>query len=98
MALTIFKDPNTNLMLMQNSWSSTLNPVVNNPANQGLLLPNIAIKSGTNVINHRLGRTMQGWYLVDVDQAANLYRSAPLNALTLTLTSNADCTIALEVF
>lgn len=98
MSLPIFKDPNTNLMLMQNRWSSQLNPVLANPLTNPTILKNIALVSGANVINHKLGQTMQGWFVTDINASATVYRSAPFNDLTLTLTASAPCTISLGVF
>lgn len=82
----------------QDRWSSIISPAVNSPIVQGHLIPSQALVNGVTVINHRLGRQMQGWALVDQDAAASIYRSAALNDLTLTLTSTAVCNIALWVF
>lgn len=86
------------LELMQTVWASELNPVIAFPPNNGILLKNIALSIGTNVINHRLSRMQQGWVLTDQDAAASIYRSQPLNKLTLTLTSDAACSISLWVY
>lgn len=98
MSLPIFKDDNTSFMLMQDKWASELNPVIANPLNGALVLSGIVLKVGTNVINHKLGRKMQGWFIVDIDAPAVIYRSAALNGLTVTLNSSAIATIALGVF
>lgn len=98
MVLPIFKDDNQNLMLMQNNWVAQLNPLLASPISKGLLLNNIALSSGANVINHKLSRNMQGWFITDIDNAASIYRSAPFNNSTLTLTSNVTCNVALWVF
>ncbi len=98
MSLPVFKDPNVNLMLLQNRWSSQLNPVLANPLTNPTILKNIALVSGANVINHKLGQTMQGWFVTDINASATVYRSAPFNDLTLTLTASAPCTISLGVF
>lgn len=95
--LPVFKSDDTTLMLMQNKWASELNPVLNSPLSQGNILKDITLAVGTNVINHKLGKKMQGWYVIDKNANANIYRSAPLNNLTLTLTSDAIVTIALAV-
>lgn len=79
-------------------WATVLNPVIANPLNSIQILPNIALKNGVTIINHGLGRLMQGWVLTDLQGAASIYRSAALNALTLTLTSNAAVTCSIGVF
>lgn len=98
MALPIFQDPNTNLMLLQTKWTAQLNPVLANPTTNMSILKNITITTGTNVINHKLGQTQQGWFITDVTAAISLYRSAPFNNLTLTLVSSGPATISLAVF
>lgn len=84
--------------LMLTTWATAINPLLNLPPNQGLLLKNIPLINGVTVINHRLGKTMQGWVIIDQDANATIYRSQPLNNLTLTVTSNAACNISLWVF
>lgn len=86
------------LQLLQDDWSTKINPLLKNPSLQCRLIKGVLLANGTTVINHLLGRTQQGWRLVDIDGAATIYRSAALNALTLTLTSNAAVTVSLEVF
>lgn len=83
---------------MQTGWSSMLNSLLKNPVCIGNLIPGIALISGDTVINHRLGRKMQGWIVSDITGAASIYRSKPLNDKTLTLTSNAIVTVSLYVF
>lgn len=86
------------LDLMQTRWASEIEPVINLPPNQGVLLKNIQLANGVTVINHRLSKQMQGYIITDQDAAASIHRSKPLNASTLTLTSNAACNISLWCF
>jgi hypothetical protein len=83
---------------MQTRWASQLNPILANILVNGLLLQNISIISGINVINHLLGRKQQGWIVTDRTGTALLDRTADFNDLTLTLTSTAPCQISLWVF
>jgi len=85
-------------MLMQKQWSSELNPLLANTLVDGELLQNVTLKNGVNTFNHYLGKQMTGWILVDQNAAASIFRSAPLNSQTLTLTSNAALTVSLWVF
>lgn len=98
MALPVFKDDNQNLMLMQNRWSSELNPVLANPFTNPSILKGVNLVVGSNTINHGLGAKLQGWVISDITAASTIYRSAPLNDLTLTLTSSAACTADIVVF
>lgn len=79
-------------------WASTLNPIIAAPQSSALILKGVPLANGVTTINHRLGRTMQGWNIIDINGAATIYRSQPLNDLTLTLTSNAAVTVSIEVF
>lgn len=96
--LPIFKDENKNLMLMQNKWASELNPLLSNVLNEVLILKNQSLINGTNVINHLLSRIQQGWFLTDIQGSSIIYRSAPFNASTLTLTSSANVIVNIGVF
>lgn len=96
--LPVFKDNNVSLMLMQSSWKQQLDPVLSNALSQANVLTNVVLKNGVNVINHLLGQKMQGWFITDINGAATIYRSAPMNDLTLTLTSNAAVTVSIGVF
>lgn len=84
--------------LMQTQWASQIDPVISNPLNLCSVLNNVVLKSGVTVVNHKLGRLMQGWFLVDKQGPGNIYRSSAFNSLTLTLTSDADVTVSLGVF
>jgi hypothetical protein len=79
-------------------WSQTINPFLSNPLNQGSILENISLVTGANVISHKLGHEMNGWFLVDIQGIATIYRSAPLNSLTLTLTASAPVLVSIGVF
>lgn len=93
-----FQDSNTTFQLMQSKWSNLINPVLEDPTNQGTLLKNISIVTGVNNIAHKLGRSPQGWVVVDQTAAITLFRSQPFNSTTLTLTASGPATIALWVF
>lgn len=83
---------------MQSGWASQLNPLLNAPLSSNLILKEIVLAVGNNVINHKLGRKLQGYIISDITGAATIYRSAPKNDLTLTLNSNASVVVDLVVF
>lgn len=91
---------NLPLPVMQTKWKAEIDPILSNPLNSISVLSGIKLVSGTNIINHFLGRVMQGWILVDIQEAASIYRPAtsPFNSQTLTLVSTAPATIAIGVF
>lgn len=83
--------------LMNPILSSTLNPIIANPLSSSSIIE-VVLNIGINTINHKLGRKMQGWFLTDINAAAVIFRSAALNDLTLTLTSDAVVTVSIGVF
>lgn len=79
-------------------WAQALNPVIANPLNTAQILASVSLVMGDNIINHKLGRMMQGWFLTDVQGPATIYRSAAMNSTTLTLTSSAAVVANIGVF
>ena len=101
MNVPIFLTQIKDLMLMQNKWASIINPFMSNPSLQSIILPDVALKSGTTVVNHRLGRNLLGWRIVRQRSAASIYDVQDQNqtpSLTLNLVSSAPVSIDLEVF
>ena len=98
MSLPIFQTDNKDISMLQTRWAQMLNQLLRQPQAKGLILQGVELISGATVVNHRLGRKLQGWQIVDQDAAAAIYRSAPKNDLTLTLTSDAPVTVDLLVF
>lgn len=82
----------------QTRWASILNPLLANPLSSSSILKSIPLVTGDNVINTRIGRKLQGWFISDIDTAVQIYRSAPLNDLTLTLNSSGIATVDIVVF
>lgn len=101
MSLPIMQTDDQDLSLMQTRWASQLNPLLSAPLANAALLRNVAISTGSNTINHKLGRKLQGWCITRIRSAAQIYDEQDGNAranLTLTLVSDADCIIDLLVF
>jgi len=89
------------LILMQNRWSAILNVMLGNPSLQCSILNNVALVDGTTVVNHLLGRNLQGWRIIGNNAGAVIYDKQASNQtpqLTLVLVSSAACTVQLEVF
>lgn len=86
---------------MQTSWAKALNPLLSTPSNKAVLLKSVSLVSGSNTINHTLGRTLQGWKIVRQRAAGSFFDtqdSNPMPELTLLLTSSATVVVDLEVF
>lgn len=89
------------LELMQTQWAQQLNPIIANPTVNNLILKNVSLTTGTNVINHKLGRNLQGWKPTRIRASATFYDQQDTNQtpqLTLVLISSADVIVDLEVF
>lgn len=99
--LSYFQSNNKDLTLLQNSWASAINPLLKNPIVNGIALPNIELINGTNIINHRLGRKLQGWLITSIDAAATIYDAQKINQhpeQTLVLISNANCEVNIYAY
>lgn len=89
------------LDLMQTQWAQELNPLLKQPLNQGLLLQGVSLASGANVINHLLGRKLQGWFLTRLRSSVTIYDTQDLNpnpSQTLSLVSSGAVKVDLFVF
>lgn len=90
------------LDMMQVQWAQQLNPLIANPTTNNLILKNVSLAVGTNVINHRLARPLQGWNPTRMRAtAANIYDLQDTNLtpqLTLILVSDANVVVDLVVF
>lgn len=89
------------LGMMQTTWAATLDPIIASPATNPTILKNIPLGIGTNVINHKLGRTLQAWTVIRKRAAANIHDQQDANQmpqLTLILVSDAVVTVDLEVY
>lgn len=87
--------------LAQDRWASQLNPLLTNPSLDSTVIKNVSLAVGNNVINHKLGRKLQGWRLVRQRAQANIWDAQDNNQmpeLTLVLASDAIVSIDIEVF
>ena len=85
--------------LAQTKWSSILNPIISNPILAGDSLTDIILKANIpQSINHLLQRIPQGWFLIDNDSSATIWRAKPFTIYTITLESDADTTISIWIF
>ena len=99
--LPIFKSDNEPMVMMQTKWASVINPVLGIPLNQGLLLQDVSLVSGSNTINHRLGRKLVGWIVTRLRSSATIYDTQDTNqrpSLTLELVASAPVVADIFVF
>jgi hypothetical protein len=87
---------------MQTTWATQINPVLQNPLVSGHLIRNLKLSMGANVINHGLGRNLQGWVVTRLrDAPASFYDTQDTNqmpALTLNLNASAAANVDIWCF
>lgn len=101
MKLPLFNTDIQAFSLLQTKWKSILDPLISNRASQSLILKNIKLGVGRNTINHGLGRTLQGWFVIRQNSSATFYDNQEVNSTpetTLILVASAPCLVSLEVF
>lgn len=102
LSLPIFHTEDKNISLLQTNWAAQLNPIIQLPLSNSILLPLISLSMGDNVINHRLGRNLQGWIVTRMENAfVELFDKQSTNQMkdkTLILNSSAVGLIDLIVF
>jgi len=100
--LPIFITGNKDLVMMQNKWSSILNPIIGKPQiGNSQILHNIQLASGTNFVNHLLGQKLQGWSITRQRGSASIYDNQNNNQhpdQTLSLVSSAPVNVDILVF
>lgn len=82
-------------------WATQLDPIISNSTINNIVLKQVSLVAGTNVINHKLGRALQGWETSRVRGPATIYDQQDSNQtpnLTLVLVSDAAVVIDLVVF
>lgn len=101
MALPKFVSDDQALMLLQTQWASKLDPLLAIGLLNGIQLKSVQLASGTNVINHKLGRKLQGYLITRLRSSATIFDTQDANStpqLTLQLTSSASALVDIYVF
>lgn len=101
MTLPIFISGNRDMVMMQTKWSAIIDPVLNFPVNNGIILQDVVLTTGDNTINHKLGRDLQGWFITRLRAAATIFDKQDANSfpqLTLVLNTSANVTVDMVVF
>lgn len=92
LVVTTDKDLHT----FQTQLAKSLQPVLSNPINLGTQLTNVSLINGVTVVNHMLGRPLQGWFLTRVRAQCQVWDSQDTNASpaqTLILNSSAAAVV-----
>jgi hypothetical protein len=86
---------------LQSNILSQVNSLSQNAISNGVILPNVSLKSGSNDVNTKLGRKLVGWFIVRQRSSATIYDTQDSNKTpdrTLTLNASADVSVDIYVF
>jgi len=86
---------------IQSNIATILNPIQANPMSSGIILSGVVLASGSNVIQHTLDRSLQGYIVILKSANVTIYDSQSTNStpnLTLVLVSSGAATISLYLF
>lgn len=93
---------NRDLNLIQDNTEDAINSIALNSFLNGNILEDIQLVTGQdNIVNHKLGKKLQGWLLVGNNANSVIYDNQSSNNtpnLTLLLRATANCTVKLYVF
>lgn len=93
---------NTELMRVQDAVAESLNVLNSALLTEARLIPGVLIGTSATPVEHGLGREPQGWFVVDANTGASLWRSSspPVNAPAklLYLQASTPVTVTLVVF
>lgn len=98
--LPYFDTDDLSLSLLQDKWAQVLEPVINQPQNNAVILKGIVLSS-SSVINHTLGRKLQGWQVVRQRGDASIYDRQDINSFpdrTLLLTASSGVSVDILCF
>jgi hypothetical protein len=96
--LPILISDSRELNQMQTQWASSINPLLSNPLSSGVFVKQVSVVSGSNSINHKLGRKPLGWFVTNINAAITLYMTGSFDPLFLRLTASGSAAIDLYVF
>jgi len=90
-----------NINQLQRNIANALNPVLANPTVSGTIIENVELAVGSNIVDHKLGRKLQGWVIVRKRAAADIYDTQDTNTQptrTLLLVSDAEVMVDIYCF
>lgn len=86
---------------LQDNIANFIEPIASNVLLPGIILKSVALAASSNTIQHKLGRLLQGWFIVRQRASASIYDTQDTNptpTTTLILTSSAVVTVDIYVF
>ena len=100
-AIAKVQTDNREVNQLQSNILSYLNTLGQNALLSGTILQKQSLSSGSNTINHKLNKPLQGWFIIRQRSAASIYDDQDNNPTpnrTLILISSADVIVDIFVF
>lgn len=100
MKLPQFQSDLPEVTLLQNKWASILDPIIDLPQQQAVVITNVTLSSSA-VVNHTLGRPLIGWQVIRQRGNATIYDRQDFNISpdkTLLLTASSGVSVDLLCF
>ncbi len=98
MGLPYYKSDDQSFTLLQTAWASQLNPLLANPVLQGVLQKNVVLNPGLNVINHKLGRNLQGYLITGMHNLYSQIFDTTSTTPNLTLNLNSSVSTSIDIY
>ncbi len=98
MELPSFNTTDRILSMMQSAWATMINPVLSSLIVQGRQIPNVSLVTGTNTIDHKLSRKLQGYIVTTKSANVTIYDLQTVNTMpdkTLQLVASGPAVITL---
>jgi len=89
------------LSMLQSQWKAILDNLLAAPMSEYVMLSDLKLVSGSNVINHKLGRKLVGYVVTLKSAASDIHDNQTVNTMpdkTLILVASAPVTLSLMVF
>lgn len=86
---------------IQDNLQDVLNDLVKTQILNNLIIKNVELASGTNTVNHKLGRKPQGYIIIRKDSNVSIWDNQTTNTTierTLELQSSGTCNVDILVF
>lgn len=82
---------------IQDNISYALDPIIGSPIINGVLLKNVVLKAGLNIVDHKLGRVPQGWIVVSPQANESMWSSGQTGS-SLLINASGPITSSFWVF
>lgn len=94
-----FNSSNMEINRLQDNVADGFNPVLNSPILDSVIVSNVVLSVGDNVVNHKLGRPPLGWIIIRKRAAGNFYDKQDTNTIpNRTIVINSDSAVTVDFY